>query len=185
MMGFGRFPDAFAAAELHAIDLIITDFRIRGETALSFLEKLGVAKIQTRCLIFSALDEIEVGYPCIRAGASGFVGKSSPVANMVEAARSILTGRPYVSDRLANALMGKSGTIASTSPGAHLTPRELQIFSLIGEGLSVSMIAKKLGLSVKTIEAHREHIKNKLGYPTAANLAAAAVRWLDDSSVAI
>lgn len=183
--GSGNFPDALGYIETHRIDLVVSDFRIDGDTALSFLEKLGGTQSRTRCLIFSALDEIQIGYPCLRAGASGFIGKSSPIAQIVEAARTVLDGRHYVSDRLAKALMNGHGSQPSSSPGTHLTPRELQIFSLIGESHSVSTIAAKLGLSVKTVEAHRENIKNKLGHPTAAHLAAAAVRWLDDSSVAI
>jgi DNA-binding NarL/FixJ family response regulator len=183
--GSGNFPDALDYVGNHHIDLVVSDFRIDGDTALSFLEKLGSAQSRTRCLIFSALDEIQIGYPCIRAGACGFVGKSSPIAQIVEAARTVLAGRHYVSDRLAKALMNGHGSQPSASPGTHLTPRELQIFSLIGESIPVSMIAARLGVSVKTVEAHRDHIKNKLGHPTAAHLAAAAVRWLDDTSVAI
>ena len=66
-----------------------------------------------------------------------------------------------------------------------LTARELQIFTLLGQCHSVSSIAGNLGLSVKTVEAHREHIKNKLGYHNAAEVIAAAVRWLDDISFSI
>jgi DNA-binding NarL/FixJ family response regulator len=184
IIGCGNFTDALQYLGKQHIDLVVSDFRIDGDTALSFLEKLPSAKPGTRCLIFSALDEVQIGYPCIRAGASGFVSKTSPIPDLVEAVRTVLLGRHYVSERLAKALMNGNGSQPS-SPGTYLTPRELQIFSLIGVSLSVSSIAAKLGLSVKTVEAHRENIKNKLGHPTAAHLAAAAVRWLDDTSVVI
>jgi DNA-binding NarL/FixJ family response regulator len=183
--GCADFPEALAFVEGYPVDLIITDFRSQGDTVLSLLKALNGRNPKPRCLILSASDEIQVGYPCIRAGASGFVEKSSPVAIVVEAARSILAGRPYVSERLSQALMANGGNGRAASAGTHLTARELHIFSLIGEGMAVSMIAVKLGLSVKTVEAHREHIKTKLGHQCASQLAAAAVRWLDDSSVII
>lgn len=183
--GSGDFTDALNRVGSQSFDLVVSDFRIQGDTALSFLPQLGIAAHGTRCLILTALDEIQVGYPCMRAGASGFIRKSSPIDDLVDAARTIMAGRQYLSERLAKALMDSGGPDARSHAGSRLTPRELQVFSLTGEGLSVSLIAIRLGVSVKTVEAHREHIKNKLGYQNAAQLAAAAVRWLDDTSVAI
>lgn len=183
--GSGCFSEAMDRIGNQPIDLVVTDFRVKGDTALSFLKELERTNSRTRCLMLSDLDEIQVGYPCIRAGASGFVGKSSSVAVVVDAARSILAGRHYLSERLSKALMAGGLDGWASSAGTHLTTRELQIFSLIGAGLSVSAIALKLGVSVKTVEAHRENIKNKLGYQNASELAAAAVRWLDDTSVTI
>ena len=185
IMGAEDFPAALDRIAMTPIALAITDFQVQGDNALSFLKHLECANSTTRCLILSSLHEIQVGYPCIRAGASGFVDKSSPVTTLVAAIQSILAGRHYCSERLAKALMENHGTEKQPSAGTHLTPRELQIFSLIGEGMAVSTIAAKLGLSVKTVEAHREHIKNKLGHQCASQVTAAAVRWLDDSSVSI
>lgn len=183
--GRQNIPETLAFIDGNPLDLIITDFRVQGDTALSLLKMLKGRNPGPRCLILSASDEIQVGYPCVRAGAAGFVGKSSSVTHIVAAVRSVLDGRPYVSHHLAKKLMEAHGSNAHPSAGSHLTTRELQVFALIGEGMAVSTIAAKLGLSVKTVEAHREHIKTKLGHRNASQLAAAAVRWLDDTSVTI
>ena len=97
----------------------------------------------------------------------------------------VLAGNHYASEQLSKALMERRGPESIVSAGTHLTASELRIFTMIGGGMTVSAIAAKLGLSVKTIEAHREHIKNKLGHQNAAQVTAAAVRWLDDTSVSI
>ena len=72
-----------------------------------------------------------------------------------------------------------------TPPVTSLSPRELEIFTHIGGGLTVSQIAASLGLSIKTVEAHRENIKNKLAHQNSSQVIAAAVRWIDTSSISI
>jgi DNA-binding NarL/FixJ family response regulator len=183
--GVGTFPNAIQHIENEAVDLVVTEFRVLGDTALSLLKALKHGDSATRCLILSASDEIQAGYPCVRAGASGFVGKSAPVPQIIEAIRIVLSGHNYLSERLSRALVDAKGTAAQSATSSRLTPRELQIFSHIGEGMTVAMIAAKLGVSVKTVETHRENIKNKLGLHNAAQVAAAAVRWLDGSSYSI
>lgn len=183
--GCASFPEALDFLARRPVDLVITDFRIDGDTALSFLECLALHAQPARCLIFSTLDEVRIGVPCIRAGASGFLPKSAPTDTLIDAVRSILAGRPYLSESLARALANRHGHSSPACPTARLTARELQIFSLFGESLGVSQIANRLGLSVKTIEAHREHIKHKLHLQNSAQVAAAAVRWIDDTFVSI
>ena len=183
--GSASFPEAITFIESHPVDLVLTDFRAQGDTVFSLLKHLGTANPQTRCLILSAGDEIQIGYPCIRAGASGFVAKTATVADVVGAVQTVLAGRHQLSEHLSHALMTGHGPVPESSPGTHLTSRELQVFAKIGQGMAVSAIAAKLGLSVRTVEAHREHIKNKLGHQCASQVTAAAVRWLDDNSVHI
>ena len=179
----GNFADAIDHLAAHPVDLIISDFRIAAITVLSLLEKLGNGNGPARCLIFSALDEIQIGVPCIRAGASGFLSKSAPLAALPDAAHTILAGRHFLSERLAKALL--NGSAAASSPASQLSARELQVFSLIGAGHAVSQIADRLALSVKTVESHREHIKNKLALQNSAQVTAAAIRWCDETSVSI
>ena len=181
----GDFTSATARVLEKRIDLVISDFRIHGETGLKFLETIARSEGATRCLIFSAFDELQIGYACMRAGASGFVSKSSHTDKLVAAVKTVLEGRHYVSEVLAKALMGKNEVALKGSIGALLTSRGLEVFSLIAAGMVVSQIALRLGISVKTVEAHRENIKNKLGCDNASQVVAAAVRWLDSASVAI
>lgn len=177
----GSFPEALDHIASTPIDLVITEFRVHGDTALTFLEKLKEERSTTRFVILSSLDEIRTGHLCIRAGASGFVKKSSPTSIVVEAVRSILAGRSFISEPLARALADGNLPHDITLRVSSLSPRELEIFTHIGGCLSVSQIAARLGLSVKTVEAHREHIKNKLALQTSSQVVAAAVRWIDES----
>jgi DNA-binding NarL/FixJ family response regulator len=181
----GGFPGAAGRILKERIDLVIADFSIHGQTALPFLETLGKSPGRTRCLIFSSFDELRIGYPCMRAGASGFVSKSAPTDRLVAAAKTVLEGRQYVSEMLAKMLMGKEASAVKSSVGALLSSRELEVFTMLGGGMVVSHIAIRLGISVKTVEAHRENIKNKLGCGNSSQVVAAAARWLDDTVVAI
>lgn len=183
--GSDSFPDALSRIQQNRIDLVVSDFRVQGQLAISFLKDLHAVDHKPRSLILSDLDEIQAGCSCAKAGASGFVRKSASVADVLDAVRLVLAGSSYFSERLSRALMTQPARGMNASNGMHLTARELQVFSLIGEGLTVSGIAARLGVSVKTIEAHRENIKNKLGLQSAAHVSAAAVRWLDDTAPSI
>lgn len=186
----GGFEDGLRCIEASPHELVIADFQVNGGTVLSFLERLGKLRGAPRCLIFSAHDEMQVGYPCIRAGASGFVGKDAPLETLGEAVAVVLKGRPYISGKLAKALMNGTARAETDkkdacSPVGQLSERELEVFTMIGGGMKVAQIAARLGLSKKTVEAHRDHIKNKLGCGNSSQVLAAAVRWLDASNVAI
>lgn len=182
IVGSGGFADALRQIEQHHFDLVISDFHIRGDTVLGFLEVLKSRGSKSQCLVFSAGDEMQVGYPSMRAGAAGFVSKAEPMDQVIEAAETVLKGRLYVSESLARMLMRQGGPVATTHAGVNLSRRELEIFSLIGSGMVVSQIAIRFGISVKTVETHRENIKNKLGCSNASQVVAAAARWLDETT---
>lgn len=177
------FAEAGRFLDRSSVDLVIAEFRIDGETILDLIGRLSAAGAATRCLVFSAFDESRSGVTAIRGGASGFVPKSAPLADLTAAVRSLLAGRPWLSDPLAHALASPHN--GTSPPIRHLTRREQEIFTRLGHGHPVSRIATDLGLSVKTIEAHREHIKSKLGLQTAAQVTIAASRWIDESAVRI
>lgn len=179
-------PEIPAVDELLATppDMIICDYRVGRSNALDFLIALAGRPLTPPVLIISMLDELEVGPPCIRAGAKGFVSKSSPSEEILNASRMLLAGKTYLSGRLATALVNPvnrnhpAGPESLTRP---LTQREFQIFSLLGEGLSVSAIAERCGISVKTVETHRENIKNKLNLHSATEVVITAAQWLRSS----
>jgi len=185
VLGCPDFPNATDLIRHENIDLIITDFKIDGENATKMLGNIAADGIPTKCLILSSHDELQVGCACIRAGASGFIVKTAPVARILDAIRLVLGGNLYLSEPLSQSLINGRQAVPHDCPSKRLTARELQIFNLLGQCHSVSSIAGNLGLSVKTVEAHREHIKNKLGYHNAAEVIAAAVRWFDNVSFSI
>jgi DNA-binding NarL/FixJ family response regulator len=98
------------------------------------------------------------------------------------AIRRLLDGETYMSDTLGARLAAKfvdGRTLETDSPLDALSDRELQVFRLIGQGRSTRQIADTLNLSIKTIETHREHIKNKLSLETTAELAQRATQWVE------
>src|SRR5205823_14214554 len=99
--------------------------------------------------------------------------------------RQVLRGGIYVSKRVSARLLGQMADAppGTRSPLERLSNRELEIFNMIGQGVSPRTIAERLGLSVKTVEAHRENIKGKLGLASSNELIRYAVQhWLDQQS---
>jgi DNA-binding NarL/FixJ family response regulator len=105
--------------------------------------------------------------------------KGEPTARLLAAVRKVLSGGLFFSEDVTAELLRRQigGEPASLSPVELLTDKELQIFRLIGQGHATREIAELLHRSVKTIEAHRENMKLKLGIKNSAQLARAAVEW--------
>ena len=106
--------------------------------------------------------------------------KAQATEKVMEAIRRVLSGGVWISDRMSSQLLGRltQGSHApSGSPLATLSDRELEVFQMIGRGLSMKEIAVQLYLSAKTVEVHREHIKEKLGLKSSAELLRYAVTY--------
>jgi DNA-binding NarL/FixJ family response regulator len=136
-------------------------------------------------LVLSMHDELIYGERLLAAGASGYIMKQAASDQLLVALRRVLSGGVYVSDTLAGS-MGKDRVdgpdgIAS-DPIERLSNRELQVLSLIGRGLSSREAADGLGLSVKTVETHRQSLKRKLNLATNAQLLQYAINWYGNQS---
>ncbi len=175
-----RIPPAEVVITLKT-DLIVCDYRIGNDNALSLLSSLASLPSAPPVLVVSMLDEAEIAPACIAAGASGFVSKSAPSEEFTTAIKMLLEGRTYFSATATKAVFARKDH-APGSVSNLLSQRELQVFSIIGEGLPVGRIAERLGISVKTVESHREHIKNKLNLHTASEVVIAAFQWLSSGS---
>jgi DNA-binding NarL/FixJ family response regulator len=116
------------------------------------------------------------------AGALGYICKQELDATVLAIIRRVLAGETYMSGALQRLLALRyvgGRTLETASPIRALSDRELQVFRLIGQGRTTRQIAAILARSVKTIESHIEHIKNKLAIETAAKLAQRATRWVE------
>jgi DNA-binding NarL/FixJ family response regulator len=116
----------------------------------------------------------------LRAGGRGYIMKREGGARFLEAVRSVLSDRIYVSDRISTPLLeALSGQMSHESrpPLAQLTDREFEVFQLIGQGLTTGEIATRLRLGTKTVDTHRLRIKDKLRLRTTPELVKYAVRW--------
>jgi DNA-binding NarL/FixJ family response regulator len=106
------------------------------------------------------------------------VSKNEPAEAIVEAVRSILHGRVHVSERFANRVvqrMAVQGGADESTPLDTLSDREVEVLTLLGDGLSTRAVAEHLHLSTKTIHTYREHLKAKLGLDSASELVRYAV----------
>src|SRR5690554_3465056 len=145
-------------------DLAIVDLSLKDSSGLELIKDLQVRDPQVKVLVLSMHDEAFYAERVLRAGARGYMTKDEGTEKVVEGIRMLLNGEVYVSDRVASKMIGKliGGRGASWSKIDGLTDRELEVFELIGTGLGTREIAGKLHVSIKTIESHREHMKEKL-----------------------
>lgn len=175
-----------ALATLRA-DAVIMDLVLGQSNGLDVIRQIRSAHSDLPILVFSMHDETVFAPRAIRCGASGYVTKLEPTEVLLEALRQVLSGRMWVSqavsDRLLRSLASRSGAPAARaaeSPMEVLTDRELEVFGLFGSGLGTKEIAVRLGLSAKTVETHRAHLKEKLGFERSSELLVAAARWVRD-----
>jgi DNA-binding NarL/FixJ family response regulator len=108
--------------------------------------------------------------------------KQAPTAQVLKAIREVLRGEICVSDEMRSRLLGKfhPGARDTAAGVEQLSDRELEVFRLLGEGRGTSEIAKKMHVSVSTVETYRAHIKEKLGLANAMDLVSTAVRWVQE-----
>jgi DNA-binding NarL/FixJ family response regulator len=123
-------------------------------------------------------EESLYGERSLSAGARGYVMKHEPPSVLLDAVRTVLEGRVAVSESLRERMLESMvGGRREGDPVSRLSDRELEVFRQIGKGCGSAEIAEALGLSVKTVNAYRDHIKNKLNLTTASDLRKYAVEW--------
>src|SRR5262249_40748389 len=116
----------------------------------------------------------------LRAGANGYIMKEQTAGEVLVAIRRILEGQIYVSDRVANRMLRtfvRGSKLEEGSTVDDLTDRELEGFRLVGDGYGTRQIAGELHLSVKTVESHQAHIKEKMSIRNARELVQRAIQW--------
>ncbi len=173
--------EALAQLDLAQPDLIIVDLSLKGGDGLGLIKQIKARNPQAKMLVVTGFQESLYGERVLRAGALGFLNKQESTQHLIDAIRTVLTGRRYVSKQLEDRLIEKaiSGEgVGGQSPMERLTDRELEVFRLIGEGRTSGAIANQLFLSPHTVDTHRENIKRKLGLANAGELSQAAVQWV-------
>ena len=148
---------------------------------MDFIRDIRLAHPKVSILVFSMHDELIYAERVLRAGAQGYVMKREPAADLLAAISAVAAGELAVSRQVTLLLLKRSlqpTRVAVEGGIGDLTDRELHIFQMIGSGLSPRRIALDLKLSVKTVESHRENIKNKLGLQTSIDVIRAASLWL-------
>jgi DNA-binding NarL/FixJ family response regulator len=175
------FEDAEETIAKHKPDIVITELALKDRRGAEVVRLIKNRFAQIPLLVFSALPETMCAEAAIQAGAHGYISKREPGATLMLAIRKVLAGEVFVSPRVAEAMLqtlkvGKDP--ARRSPLVLLSPRELQLFRLVGLGHKPKEIALELKLSVRTVESYAMRIREKLGLAGAHHLFRAAVAWV-------
>lgn len=164
-------------------DLIVIDISLEKSSGLTLMQDIKKKFKSQKMLAYSMHDEELFAVRAIQAGAMGYVEKNAHPRETIEAIRKILQGHLAVSQRVTDSLMAHravGGTDPGRAPLESLSSRELEVFELLGRGLSIREIAERLTRSTKTIESHRERIMTKLGLVSSVKLVRQAVEWVTE-----
>ncbi len=162
-------------------DAVMVDLSLKSSSGIDLIKAIKARYPDLPALVYSMHDESVFAERVLRAGAKGYVMKDQPPEVLLKALRKVLTGNIYFSDAMTTRLLDRltaSGNDALRNPVAGLTDRELEIFSLMGQELTARQIAARLNISIKTVEAHRDHIKSKMGVQNSSELSRHAKEWL-------
>lgn len=177
-------PQALGEVERLEPDLVIVDVSLKGASGIELVKQLKALRPTLPTLVVSMHDEMLYAERALRAGARGYVMKQEPPEIVIAAIRKVMNGELYLSaaanHRLLHMLVG--GRKEGAGSIEQLSDRELEVFEKLGKGRGTAQIAHDLGVSIKTVEAHRSHIKTKLGITTAPELVRAAVEWVSKES---
>jgi DNA-binding NarL/FixJ family response regulator len=161
-------------------DLIMLDVTLKDANGIEVLKNLKIHLPHVKVLMLSMHDENLYAMRSLKAGAQGYIMKQEAVEKVLTAIRQVLSGEVYLSDAMSKRtmfqLLGRGGT-RTGSPLEDLSDRELEVFTLIGQGCTTRQIADRLHLSIKTVETHRAHIKEKLNLKNSTELVQHAIHW--------
>ena len=178
---------AMRLAVEHQPGLVITEMKLVDGSGLKLVKWLKKQSIESRILVYTGRTEPADAERAMLAGAHGFLNKSDSVNSLKEAIQSVIAGDFVVSPQFRD-LLARSMVIrrvdqgaAFVTPNGILSSRELQVFEMIGEGRTVSEISKTLRISTKTVEAHRQNIRKKMGWRSMSELIGRAAVWTTDN----
>ncbi|MEJ8809632.1 response regulator transcription factor [Variovorax ureilyticus] len=150
-------------------DLVLADVGMKDINGIELAARLQERQPQVRVVMLSMYDNPEYVQQALQAGARGYVLKDAPASEIVAAIGAVAAGGTFLSPAVSKRLF------RNQAPRPLLTPRESEILSALGRGASSKEIALELGLSVRTVEAHRQSIKRRLGIEGQAELIKYAV----------
>jgi DNA-binding NarL/FixJ family response regulator len=162
-------------------DLAIVDITLPGRNGLELMKDIRAQHPDQTILVISMHDEALYAERSLKAGAKGYIMKDADRDTFLAAIRRVLSGSFYVSEKMSAEIFASysGGGQAVKGSVTRLSDREFEVFELLGQGLGTNDIAQRLGISPKTVEVHRAHIREKLEMPTGAAVVRYAVRWTE------
>ena len=181
----GTAAEALAAAIKLSPRLVISDVTLPERSGFDLVQDLAARCPEIPVLMLSMHSELTYAQRALQIGARGYLMKSVDGDELLRAIRTLLRGGIHLSAAASQQMLeymnGRSGKKRTGIEA--LTPREFEIFSLIGKGLSTAEIAKRLKLSPKTIDTHRDRVKSKVGAANINELIAISSAWLTEQSM--
>jgi DNA-binding NarL/FixJ family response regulator len=178
----GTLREALDELSAHPADLVMLDLGLGEDFALGALPRLKSAAPAARILVLTSMPEDLYAERCLRAGADGFVAKSSLSTTLFDAIETVLNGQIWVSAGQRDALLRRAtGRHGGVADAPELSARELEVLRLVAAGRSTRQIAEQLNRSVKTIETHKQSLKLKLDAESPAMLVRKAMAFLGES----
>jgi len=171
--------EALRRIERRSPDAAIVDLFLEGPSGLELIRAVRALGHRFPILVLSAHEELSCVELALAAGADGYVSKGEPLPRIQQALRQVLAGELFLSTGLGRQVVRRAWKEIADDPAVRLSPRELEVFRCIGEGLGTRGIAVRLGLAVSTVETHQRNIRRKLGLGSSRELVCRAALWLD------
>lgn len=163
-------------------NLVLLDISLGDDNGIELIKDIKIRHPQLAILVHSMHEDSVYAGRALRAGAKGYVAKSEPPENLLKAIREVLRGEIYLNETLTKQILR---TLAAdenqkgASPFGVLSDREFEVLEMMGKGFVTKEIAATLHLSQKTVQAHRDHIREKMGFKDAASLLHFSIRWTE------
>jgi DNA-binding NarL/FixJ family response regulator len=177
-----------ALAEIPAAkpNLVVVDISLAGTSGIQLIKDIVTRDGALPVLVLSTHDETLYAERALRAGARGYIMKHAPTEDVMKAIREVLRGEVYLSDRMHARLAGRvaeGDSIAEVSDVGRLSDRELEVFTLLGQGQSTAQIGAALHVGGSTVATHRVNIIRKLNLENTRELVRRAVAWVESQDL--
>jgi DNA-binding NarL/FixJ family response regulator len=162
-------------------DVVIVDISLKTGNGIDLIKRIKAVDANARILVYSMHDEQVYAERALRAGAMGYVTKQKPAHAILHGIRDVLRGKLHFSEELTQRVLERVAAnepISQASAVDNLSDRELEVFEMIGRGLTTRAIADRLHLSPRTVDTYRERLKIKLVLANAAELHYRAIQWV-------
>lgn len=182
----GTAPEALERISVIQPDIAIVDITLASGSGIELIKDIQAMHSNVAVLVLTMHDETVYALRALRAGARGYVMKGEATTKVIQAIRTVLEGKLYVSEKVTALMAEKLSTHSPRKAGSPielLSDRELEVFQLLGRGLGTRQIADQLHISFKTVQAFCARIKDKLQLDTVNELLREAVRWQESQSV--
>jgi DNA-binding NarL/FixJ family response regulator len=176
--------EAQAAAAKLSPEVLVVDLALGRDDGIELIRWFRAEHPAINILVLSMQEEALYAERLLRLGVNGYVMKNAASTDFLGALRKVSRGQRHLSPAMGERLLAKAArgraTSADEDPVSGLTERELEVFRMLGAGVSTREIAEQLTLSMKTVDAHRRHMREKLNLRTTNELIRYATQWVSD-----